>query len=201
MNEPLKAAIAANRSRRKFSGGFDAPRAAASVSSQVETEAPSAEEIAGRIELVTPDEILVEAAKIDGLSETVLRGFARSMRLNIELRPVKVVSDDGKTTDGKRPFVVSKDGAGNETVVSLLDFFEATGETTVLDVLRAKPEPETEKPRGIRFPAQGGAARPVAPGDEMSRVLDAQHERRYGHNRITRPTQRDAILNRNKGAK
>lgn len=201
MNKELEAAIAANRNRRKFSGGFDAPEKAAAVSSQVETVAPSAAEIAGRIELVTPEAVIVEAAKIDGLSETVLRGFARAMRLDIQLRPVKFVGDDGSHTEGKRPFVVTKDATGNETAVSLLDFFEATGETTVWETLRAKPEAEPEKPRGLRFPAQGGGGRPVAVADEMSRALDAQHERKYGHNRITRPTQRDEILNRQRGAR
>jgi hypothetical protein len=203
MNTPLEAAIAANRERSKFTGGFDAPEKAAAVSSQVEAVAPSAEEVAGtRIELVTPDAIIVESAKIDGLSEQVLRGFARSMRLDIRLQDVKIVGSDGRTTDGKRPFVFSKDAAGKETALSLLDFFKATGEETILDILQAKPEPEPEK-RGLRFPAQGSpGANNRNEADDVSRAAQGVVTRKYAHNRpAQQPTQRDEINARNRGAR
>jgi hypothetical protein len=203
MNTPLEAAIAANRERSKFTGGFDAPEeAAAAVSSQLETaETPAPDETADdRIELVTPDATIVEAAKIDGLSEQVLRGFARSMRLDIQMRDVKIVGADGKTTDGKRPFVVTREATGKETAVSLLDFFEATGEATVLDVLRAKPEPEK---RGLRFPAQGSpGANNRNEADDVSRAAQGVVTRKYAHNRpAQQQTQRDEINARNRGAR
>ena len=123
------------------------------------------------------DQVLADAAKEARLKPGLLKILAKD--LDVQIREVDVVSEDGTTTTkAKRPVVVTKNG-DQTSDKPLRDFFKEQGEDVLQSLEAGESDGQFQQPNaqgGVTYPVQG-AGSPAAKTN-----FGALAAGRYDHN-------------------